>query len=284
MEVKNLENIDFNTLYRGFEDAFSDYDVSFGREELHSMLIRRGFDPRHSFAAFDNHLMVAFAFNGTGIFSDIPTAYDIASGTVPDYRRQGILGKILTDSLPLLRADGIRQYLLEVLQSNHKAISLYLRSGFTVVREFDCYRQSIRLVDIPDDALQKVRCAIKRVDVDRVRDGLLWCDFNPSWQNSIDSIGRGESGLICLGAFIDDEMVGYCVSDPLTGDVAQIAVRGASRRRGVGSRLLQAAVSHMKTDYVKVLNVSSDNVELPAFLASRNVKLSNRQFEMKLAL
>ncbi len=281
MEIRNLAYTDFDTLFRGFERAFADYEIRFDKGEVHSMLKRRGYNPELSFAAFDNGEIVAFTLNGTGTFNGLPTAYDTGTGTVEKYRGQRIAGKIFTYSVPFLKEAGIGQYLLEVLQANRKAISVYRRMNFEVTREFDCFRQTIGLINNRNG---NTDCSIEQVDTDAVRQAQGCCDFTPSWQNSIDSIERGASDLTCIGAFLDGNMVGHCVFDVHTGDLTQIAVQNEYRRNGIASRLLQEAVGRMKTDFVKVLNIASDNRTMPAFLESWNIPLASKQFEMILPL
>lgn len=281
MEIRNLEHTDFDTLFHCFEKAFADYEISFEREEVFSMLNRRGYNPCLSFAAFVNEEIVAFTLNGTGTFNGISTAYDTGTGTVKEYRGEGIAGKIFTHSLPFLKQARISQYLLEVLRNNQKAINVYQRMNFETTREFDCFRQSIEQIDNrnlnPD-------CIITPIDTDSIREAQGWCDFNPSWQNSIESIERGISGLTCLGAFHGQKLIGYCVSDVCTGDLSQIAVHPDYRCNGVGSRLLHEAILRMKSGFIKVLNVSSDNTTLSNFLKHRNIPLASKQFEMVLPL
>lgn len=113
MEIKCLEHIDFDTLFRGFEHAFSDYEISFDKEEVRSMLKRRGYEPGLSFAAFVDDEIVAFTLNGIGRFNGIPTAYDTGTGTVKDYRGQGIAGKIFRHSLPFMKEVGILSNLID---------------------------------------------------------------------------------------------------------------------------------------------------------------------------
>ena len=281
MEIRSLAHTDFDTLFRGFERAFADYAIRFDKGEVHSMLKRRGYNPRLSFAAFDNGEIVSFTLNGTGTFNGLPTAYDTGTGTVDEYRGQRIAGKIFAYSVPFLKDAGIGQYLLEVLQNNRKAISVYRRMNFEVTREFDCFRQTLGLIDARNG---NADCSVEQVDTAAIRQMQGCCDFTPSWQNSIDSIARGASDLTCLGAFLDGKMVGHCVFDVHTGDLTQIAVQNEYRRKGIASRLLQEAVGRMKTDFVKVLNIASDDRTMPAFLASRNILLSSKQFEMVLPL
>lgn len=281
MEIRSLENIDFDTLFEGFSNAFSDYEIHFDRSEVRSMLIRRGYMPQLSFAAFDEDRIVAFTLNGIGLFNGIPTAYDTGTGTVKEYRGHGIAREIFTYSLPYLKEAGIRQYLLEVLQNNQSAISVYRRMRFETTREFDCYRQSIADIrGIIPIGRNTDNCIIEPIDTDIVRQGQSFCDFHPSWQNSMESIERGRAELICIGAYDSRQLIGHCVFDRKTGDLTQIAVKPEYRRKGIASLLLGEAVRQMDTDFVKVINVPSATTSLPAFLKSRNISLINKQFEM----
>lgn len=281
MEIRNLENTDFETLFHGFENAFSDYEIRFEKEEVRSMLTKRGYNPQLSFAAFDNGEMVAFTLNGTGTFNGIPTAYDTGTGTTKEYRGKGIAGRIFSHSIPFLKEAGIRQYLLEVLQNNRKAIAIYRRMNFETTREFDCFRQSIEQIDNPK---ANTDCTIRPIGTDCVRQAQEFCDFCPSWQNSIESIERGMPYMVCLGAFIDRKMTGHCVFDVHTGDLVQIAVRSEYRRKGIASRLLHEAALRMKTDFIKTLNIDSDYPAMRAFLESKNISLASKQYEMVLPL
>ncbi len=281
MEIRSLEHTDFETLFKGFQNAFSDYEIHFEKEEVRSMLKRRGYNPRLSFAAFDNGGIVSFTMNGTGTFNGIPTAYDTGTGTAKEYRGQGLAAKIFTYSIPYLKEAGIRQYVLEVLQNNHRAISVYRKMNFEITREFDCFRQTTERIGVPGG---NSSCIIMPVGTDSIRQRQEWCGFNPSWQNSMHSIERGATDMTCLGAFMSGEMVGFCVFDAHTGDLTQIAVAGEHRRRGIASRLLHEAVAGMKTGFIKVLNIDADYRAMHSFLASHNILPASRQFEMTLQL
>ncbi|MDE5656254.1 MAG: GNAT family N-acetyltransferase [Muribaculaceae bacterium] len=284
MEIRNLEHTDFDTLFSAFELAFADYEISFEKAEVRSMLTRRAYNPELSFAAFDNGRIVAFTLNGTGMHQGIYTAYDIATGTARSWRNRGLAARLFNHALPFLRSAGIRQYLLEVLQNNNKAIAVYKRMNFEVTREFDCFRQAKDNISFPTLPTADSGCRIMPADTASVRAAQSYCDFCPSWQNSIDSIERGRAGLCYLGAFRGDDMVAYCVFDPTTGDISQIAVRNNCRRQGIATQLLREAVKRMKTDSIKVLNICSDNTSIPAFLADRNILAAGKQYEMLLRL
>ena len=81
--------------------------------------------------------IVAFTLNGIGYFNRIPTAYDTGTGTLKNYRGKGLATKIFEYSIPYLKSANVKQYLLEVLQYNTKAVSVYRKLGFEVIREFN---------------------------------------------------------------------------------------------------------------------------------------------------
>ncbi|MDE6134881.1 MAG: GNAT family N-acetyltransferase [Muribaculaceae bacterium] len=284
MEIRNLSHIDFDSLFRAFEDAFCDYAIHFEKEEVRSMLARRGYEPRLSFAAFVEDRIVAFTLNGIGLFNGIPTAYDTGTGTVKEFRGQGIPGKIFDYSLPFLKQAGVKQYLLEVLKNNRTAIDIYRRMQIETVREFDCFRQNIDGICNLDTTGHALGISMEPIDSAAVCASASFCDFLPSWQNSVESIERGRKGLSCVGAFLSGKLVGYCVSDSATGDITQIAVKKDCRRRGIATLLLRHAISRMETGCIKVLNIPSENVSMRAFLESKNISMASAQYEMLLLL
>ena len=279
MEIRSLAGTDFDTLCEAFAQAFADYDIDSGREPLHRMLKRRGFVPELSFAAFDGDRIAAFTFNGIGTYDGRPTAYDTGTGTLPAYRRQGLASRIFTCSIPHLRAAGIRQYLLEVLQHNPAAIAVYRKMGFETVREFNYFGQEKQQMKIP--AKQPAwPCTLRSVDVAAIGRLAGFHDFRPSWQNDDDSILRAGADLQGFGLFRDDEPLGYCLCEPSSGDIARIAVAPWFRRQGIGSALLRHAVETIAADSVKVINAETGCESLAQFLRARNIPIRGRQFEM----
>ena len=285
MEFRSLENCDFETIFRGFERAFADYEIHFEKEEIRSILQRRGYNPKLSFAFFDGDEMAAFTLNGIGSFNNRPTVYDTGTATAKVYRGQRLAGEIFSRSIPFLKDACIEQYVLEVLRDNHKAIAVYDELGFETTRELDCFRQTLGNVKFASNiAHNRSGCIVMPIDIALVASGQCFCDFYPSWQNSLESIERGQKNLIMLGAFIENTLAGYSVFDPVTGDLSQIAVKHEYRSRGIGSRLLCEVIKSLRTDFIKVLNVNGTDTTLHEFLKRRNIILSSRQLEMSFQL
>lgn len=276
MEIRSLAGMGFDALFEAFAQAFADYEVQNDREQLRRMLRRRGFDPALSFGAFDGGRIVAFTFNGIGEYGGIPTAYDTGTGTLKDYRGQGLATQIFEHSIPRLRDAGIRQYLLEVLQHNTAAVSVYRNLGFAVTREFNYFTQENGAVDTGGAGDFDIR----RVDIGELGSVADFWDFTPSWQNSFASVARVVGDFIALAVFEDGRIVGYCIFEPGSGDITQLAVDRRHRRRGVASALLREMLRLNRYGSVKAINADVSCVSVTAFMEARNIALRGQQFEM----
>ena len=279
MEIKSLGKIDFETISVAFGKAFADYDIQLNADELKTMWKRRGFNPDLSFAAFENDNIVAFTLNGIGYFKGVKMAYDTGTGTLKDYRGQGLATKIFEYSIPFLKEANINHYLLEVLQHNTKAVSVYRKIGFKVTREFNYF--SWKNEEIEDETKNSdTSYRIESFDIDQYDSISDFWDFDPSWQNSFESIRRTREDFIYLGVFEDRKIVGYCIFEPNSGDITQIAVDKAHRRNGIASLLLQRVSKLNKNAKTKLLNTDSTCSSIVDFFKSKNIEITGKQFEM----
>lgn len=279
MDIKSLSAINFETIFEGYSKAFADYDIVLNANALKTMLKRRGFSPELSFAAFDGEEIVAFTFNGTGKFNGVNMAYDTGTATVPAYRGQGLATQIFNHSIPYIKAAGIDYYLLEVLQHNTKAVALYQKIGFEVTRELNYFvwENSALKNDLkPTSDL----FAIEPLDISKHSSVADFWDFYPSWQNSFESIERTSADFISLGAFANSKLVGYCVFEPNSGDITQIAVDKAYRRKGIGSLLLHEISRLNRHTKMKLINTDVTCTSIVEFLKAKNIGLTGKQFEM----
>ena len=279
IQIKSLTNTSFDTIYKAFKLAFTDYEIQLSEDELQLMLKRRRFNPDLSFAAFDGDEIASFTLNGIGVFNGLSTAYDTGTGTLKDYRGQGLATKIFEYSIPYLKEAKIEQYLLEVLQHNTKAASVYRNLGFETTREFYYFVQN------NEDVHHEIKTvdasySIKPIDIKTLNSVSDFWDFHPSWQNNLDSIQSVSENFVGLGAFIEQKLVGYCVFEPASGDVAQIAVEKHHRRKGIASLLLHEIVKLNKIATIKVVNTDILCDSIAGFLKAKNIAVKGKQFEM----
>ncbi len=279
MELKTLEKIAFEKIFIAFSKAFADYDIQLNADELNAMCKRRGFNPNLSFAAFEGENIVAFTLNGIGNFNGTKMAYDTGTGTLKEYRGQSLASKIFEYSIPFLKEANINYYLLEVLQHNSKAISVYRKIGFEVTREFNYFvwqNEELKNEIKSSDTLYQIEL-FNIHEYDTI--SAFW-DFYPSWQNSFESIQRANDNFINLGVFQEKKLVGYCVFEPNSGDITQIAVNKEYRRKGIASLLLQEAGKLNKNTTTKLINTDTSCSSIVDFLNAKNIKIFGKQFEM----
>ena len=279
MEIKSLGKIDFKTIFIAFSNAFAGYDIQLKADELKTMWKRRGFNPDLSFAAFEGENIVAFTLNGIGNFNGIKMAYDTGTGTLKNYRGQGLATKIFEYSIPYLKEANINHYLLEVLQHNTKAVSVYRKIGFKVTREFNYFLWKNE--EIKDEIKNSdPRYTVELFDVNQYDSISDFWDFYPSWQNSFESIERAKEDFINLGVFADKKLIGYCIFEPDSGDITQIAVDKAHRRNGIASLLLQEVSKLNKNTKTKLINTDITCSSIVDFLKAKNIEITGKQFEM----
>jgi len=279
MKIKSLGKTDFETITKACIKAFAEYEIQLDAEELKTMWKRRGFNPELSFAAFDGEDIVAYTLNGIGNFNGIKMAYDTGTGTLKEYRGQGLATKIFEYSIPYLKAANINHYLLEVLQHNPKAVSVYQKIGFEITRELNYFRWENK--DLKNEIKEiNVPYSIEKIEIEKYSFISDFWDFYPSWQNSFESIQRTREDFICLGAFVEAKLIGYCVFEPVSGDITQIAVDKPYRRKGFASLLLHEIAKLNKNTKMKLVNTDISCSSIVEFLKSKNIEIFGKQFEM----
>lgn len=266
-------------LFEAFQEAFKDYEMQLNQDELLHMLHRRGYTPQLSFGAFAGEKLVSFTFNGIGRHNNKFTAYDTGTGTIEEFRGKGLAGRIFEFSIPHLKDAGINQYLLEVLQHNTTAVSLYKRMGFEVSREFNYYTESSSQLYLPPgDSISS--CQIRASSLKEKDQMRSFWEYEPSWQNSFDAVERSPEDFLFLGAYIKGELSGYCIFEPVSGDITQLAVDRRFRRKKLASLLLLEVLKSNRHDSVKAINYPIDDGGFAGLMKSFGITLRGQQFEM----
>lgn len=285
IELRTLEDVPLEDVHATFLEAFSDYlvrmDVPLWRFE--TMARRRGMVPEMSVGAFAGDRLVGFILNGVRQWGGGRTAYDTGTGVVPGHRKQGVTTRMFGHALAVLRRQGVEQYLLEVIKENDPAGDLYRKQGFQALRGLNCYLSpreavtggpvpgGVTLVDLPVDAL----------GWERLR--TFW-DFEPSWQNSVDSVMAVPETLTAVTAVAGGKVVGYGIVEPRTGDIPQLAVARGDRGRGVGGAILGRLARRTEAENLVVLNVEETSEAANAFAEASGLALYTAQHEMLLRL
>jgi hypothetical protein len=141
-----------------------------------------------SVGVFDGSRLVGVTLVGLDDWQGRPAAFDAGTGIIPDYRGQGIAGKMFDFATPKLRDRGVQKFLLEVLQVNKPAIKAYRAAGFSINRELDCF--DLNLDEFTCGAEAGVAFEINPVDITTVLSLRGHLDWTPSWETSYAAIER----------------------------------------------------------------------------------------------
>lgn len=270
-----LSSDDFDSLFDCFLTAFSDYavDMQMSREQFQQRLTRDGVSLHHTAAAFDGERMIGFCLNALGQWQEKQTAYDGGAAIIPDYRGRGVAKEMFAFLMPRLKEAGVSQYLLEVLTSNTPAATLYRKLGFVETRRLAVFRSE------PQKRIKATKesaVTIRRVQPDWQLFQTFW-DGYPSWQNSIEAVERVVSERTIIGAYVNNECVGYGVVFVPSANLMQLAVAPQHRRRGIGSTILAALE---RSEPLKINNIDEELKPTLAFYEANGYKQVLEQFEM----
>ena len=259
IEIRNLTGQSWETLTNAFNEAFSDYDIParYTVQYVEQLVTRRGYRADLALGAFDGERLVGFVFNCL----DGDRAYNSGTGVVPSHRRQGIARELMQRSIANAPA---REYVLEVIETNTRAIALYRSLDFEERRRFQCWTY---------EAPKREKITeLANVDYEAL---LAWADFEPSWQNAPASLRRTNEPHCVLG---NEDCAAVLVTS--SGDVPLLAVRPEARRRGLGARLLNACATRANRP-LRIINIDDRAEGVTAFLEAAGAKRFARQIEMK---
>lgn len=156
---------------------------------------------------------------------------------------------------------------------------MYRKLGFETVREFNYfYLANAEIADRGETLC--LPHTLRRIDPEKFASIPSFWDFVPSWQNSFESIKRAAADFVSLGVFAEKELIGYCVFEPASGDIAQIGVDRQYRRRGIAGALLREMLRMNRKDSVKIINTDVACDSITGFLKAKNIVPQGKQFEM----
>ncbi len=270
-------------LYAAFSEAFSDYVIPFAltKEQFRNHIDLTAVDLALTAGYFVQNAIVGFSLNGFGEWNGRKTVYDAGTGVVPSARRKGVGLSMFEMMIPYFKRIGVEQYLLEVITSNSAAISLYEKLGFRSVR---------RLALLQSDGPILRPIANEKVEIREISEPdwhrlVGFWDTKPSWQNSVEAIGRSTRLKRIHGAFLDGECVGYVVFSGRFGRIAQIAVAHENRGKGIGSELVRSVRSTAADGFsMQVINIDTAEQGAVQFFSKLGFNERLSQYEMLLDL
>ena len=276
--------VDPSQIYRAFMEAFADYAMDAGatREDtLRLRMAKNAVDYAASPGAYERHRLVGFTLIGIDDVDDCLTAYDADTGIVPSFRGQGLAKRMFDHALPELRARGVQRFLLEVLQSNDRALRVYTKAGFSTTRELRSYTATkAHLALLPEcDGL-----AVRVTDAAAFERLIPESNWTPSFENRFSAHRHLPDQVTFLAAYDGPACVGAAVYCGRLNWLLSLLVKPSHRRRGVGTALLRhvAAIMPENATRVAALNVDGGDAGMQAFFSAAGFDHLVDQYEMSL--
>lgn len=274
MEFKTLANVELDDLLAVFNLSFSDYIVPFHltKEILAAKIIAEKLDMNISVGAFEEGKLVSFILQSEKLENGQKIIYNGGTGVVPESRGKGLVRKMYDFIIPALKERGADVLLLEVIEGNTAAIRAYENLGFSIVRKLLCFKGNI------NSGAENSTITIKEMENFHWDNLLSFWDIEPSWQGSVYVLNPMPENYQALGAYSDENLVGYIIYNPGARRVLQIAVHKDYRKQGIGSGLFTAIADGQP---VAINNVDDASKETDKFL-DKKIGLQNwlSQFEM----
>lgn len=282
LNFSKLSNTSLIELHAVFLDAFSIYEIPLGFTlvQFTYLLERRGYDLDSSYGAFHEGKLIGYIINSIGMRDKQLSAYDISTGLLREYHKKGIAQQLMTYTIAGLKEKGIQQYFLEVIRTNPTAFALYKRSGFVIHRDLNFYVFSKEAVSekLNNKSTTVTFKEIKTPDWEMLSS--FW-DFEPTWQNSLDSVKGKAAKFKIIGAFKGEDCIGYGIMERHTGDIPQLAVHKDHRREGIGTVLLGELFACTGEDRVRLINVESGCEAFMGFVDFLGLTDEKGQYEMR---
>ncbi|GGG08154.1 hypothetical protein GCM10011344_05900 [Dokdonia pacifica] len=279
MEIKTLEGISKKEILNVFNDSFADYFIPFKltEEQLASKMLADKTDLSVSVGVFENEKLIAFILHGFDTINNQKVIYNGGTGVIPKKRGFGLTKQMYFFILPILIEKGISKLMLEVIIENIQAIKSYEKSGYKINRNLLCYKGEVVITNtnstIKIEKLQDYNWELME----------SFGDIQPTWQNSKNVINKLIYNNVSLGAYFENQLVGYIIYNPTNKRIQQIAVKKGFRQKKIASTLVLELINTFGNT-ISIINVDKSSKPINAFLHSIGLKTNLEQLEMELDL
>ncbi|MDX8351891.1 GNAT family N-acetyltransferase [Cognatiyoonia sp. IB215182] len=273
--VKDANAVSMQDLCTAMASAFSDYAVPINLTlpAFSFMMQQRGLSPEASrIAIVDGEVAAIWLVSVRD-----GASYLISSGTIPEYRGRGLATDLAEASLSHLRQNAVATFQTEVLVENTTAFGLYEKLGMKKHRDLSCYiitgpKPSAATPEINEVPWSEIASATQSLQ-----------DWPPSWQNSAHSVAAIADDIRCFCTHDDTTLTGYAALAPGSGNLHQIGVQPDARRQGIGTALINHALT-VSDGPLRLINADAADTGFAAFVRSFPHEQTQGQFELLMPL
>ncbi len=279
MQLKTLKGIGTREITSVFNASFADYFIPFNLTEAQLAAKMRAdkTDLELSVGVFEKGQLIGFVLHGFDSIQNEQVVYNGGTGVIPKKRGAGLTKQMYHFILPVLIEKGIDRLILEVISENIQAIKSYKKSGFRVKRQLVCYKGTVEIANM--------NTLLEIVELQHYNWDLMtsFWDVTPTWQNAIHIVNEIRDTTVSLGAFRNNQLVGYVIYNPASKRIQQLAVNKNCRRIGIGTALL-SKLTAVYGNKMSVINVDKRSKETNRFFTSIGLEPHLEQLEMEFEL
>jgi ribosomal protein S18 acetylase RimI-like enzyme len=273
MEIKNLANTHIEVIVECLAQSFKNYFVKIPND-VHYWTRRYSVarvDYNLSFGVFDNGILVAFIIHGIDFHNGKMTAFNTGTGVLENYRGQKLVDQIYEFALPILKENKVEKCMLEVIDQNHRAVSVYERIGFEKDRFLRCFSGAVHF--------EENNTKVREVKLDQLIGKIDHYQKHYAWDNSMDAVLKGGSSF-----------KPYLVSDSKTSDLGYFLINTDSRAliqiESFDDQNWKQIITATKEiiSPIRLNNVDSTRVNCINTLLAAGIKNHINQYEMILLL
>lgn len=271
MEIRDLSTTSLEEVVFAILMAFEGYflampsDVDYWEGRFQAARV----DWTCSFGLFDKGELVAFIINGIDGRGADKLAFNTGTGVVPKYRGQKIVDQLYEYAFPILQEKKITHYALEVVQENSRAIRVYERIGFSITKEYCCFKGKL-----PKSKQETTLLKAELVNIKNSKEHLY------AWDNSNRAVAKSRTGTYsCYEVLnLNQEKIGFFVINVQSGYLPQFEIYQANLRENW--KLLFDGIAQINRT-IKINNVDAKRVELIPILLDLGLENTINQYEME---
>jgi len=277
MQFKTLDHTSIDHITKAFNAAFADYEIQLQltAEELLQKVKIEDISFEFSVGAFDKGVLVGFIFFGIDDnVNGMKTAWDGGTGVIPSYRGQKLTQRMFGFILPMLKQCKVERVLLEVLENNNVAGSIYEKLDFVKTRKLNAYKGTLTELRPAEHKIEVLEC----FDAEHL---LSLGDFQPPWQQMNRRVKNWGDVVTTIGIKCQKDVVAYAHYNTATKRVLQFAVKKEHRNKGMANALF----SHIAGDNsapITIINVDDGSPSTNSFLNSMGLHRFISQYEMEM--
>jgi len=279
MEIKTLTHTSIASILDTFNSSFSDYSIPFelNEKQLRSKISSENIDLNYSIGAFEDSSLIGFILHGARCIDGEWRLYNGGTSVIPSKRGNRITSKMYDYIIPKLHENNIKSVQLEVISDNEPAIRTYKKTGFQLVRKLNCYKGTIKLKQHNSDVV------IHKIKPTELSPLTQFWDFEPTWQNSMESVLGMHNDISIFSALSSKETVGYLVINKTSNRIIQISTSKLHRRKHIGSALIKY-VDENCAKQTSIINIDNNNKATNLFFIECGLERYLQQDEMILRL